>query len=105
MWAKAPKEKNLSPIITQITAMSAIIQFNEGYVGSQKFYEAMKIPTGEEQQRRAMERDLKRVRKAEYQQMKATKERRTKISQSKSRVEAQLDAIEGVSYASAAFND
>ena len=84
--------------------MLAIIQFNEGYVGSQKFYEAMKIPTGEEQCR-AMERDLKRVRKAEYQQMKATKERRTKISQGKSRVEAHLDAIEGVSYASAAFND
>ena len=105
VWKRAPKEKNNSPSATHLAAISAVVQFNDGNVGTQRFYEALALPLTSFQHEKAKEIDKERVKRAEYKRKIKTRHRRQKIAQKKTRTEAMLEISEGPSYESGSFND
>ena len=105
VWKRAPKEKNNSPSATHLAAISAVVQFNDGNVGTQRFYEALALPLTSFQHEKAKEIDKERVKRAEYKRKIKTRHRRQKITQKKTRTEAMLEISEGPSYESGSFND
>ncbi|XP_065057533.1 uncharacterized protein LOC135685498 [Rhopilema esculentum] len=105
VWKRAPKEKNNSPSATHLAAISAVVQFNDGNVGIQRFYEALALPLTSFQHEKAKQIDKERVKRAEYKRKIKTRHRRQKITQKKTRTEAMLEISEGPSYESGSFND
>ena len=104
VWNRCPKHKFRGPHAVEMSAMSAVLQFNDGASAKHDVMMEAQIPSGKLAEEASLKKDAVRIEKSKRKVKELEKNRRRKIRQAKLQ-ERLLEEKDGPSYAAGRFNE